>query len=72
MIVHVVGFGKDDPADSKIDPHAHLSMKQNATALTGSGCIFIMGDGDNKTIFATALPDGSNPRYIFTGVNLGR
>jgi hypothetical protein len=27
MIVRVIGFEKDDPTDSKANPHVHLSMK---------------------------------------------
>jgi hypothetical protein len=66
MIVRVIGFGKDDPADSKVDPHGHLSMKQNSMALTSSGRIVIMGDSANKPILATTLPDESSPRKIFS------
>jgi hypothetical protein len=66
MIVRVLGFGKDHPTDSTIDPHAHLSTKQNVTAITGSGRIVIMGDGATKATFATALPDGSYPCKIFS------
>jgi hypothetical protein len=66
MVVRVLGFGKDDPTDSNIDPHAHLSMKQNFMALAGSGRIVIMGDGANNPTFATALPDGSSPPDIFS------
>jgi hypothetical protein len=66
MSVHVLGFGKDDPTNSKIDHHAHLTMKQNATALAGSWRIVTMDDGANKPTFATALPDGSPPRDIFS------
>jgi hypothetical protein len=64
MIVRALGFGKDDPAESKVDPNAHLSMKQNVTALTGSGRIVIMGN--NKPTTGTTLPDGSPPREIFS------
>jgi hypothetical protein len=66
MIVHVLGFGNDDPTDTKIYPHAHLSMKKNVMALTSSGRIVIMGDGANKPTFATALLNGSFPRDIFS------
>jgi hypothetical protein len=66
MIVRVLGFGKDDPAESKVDPNAHLSMKQNVTALTGSGRIVIMGNSANKPTIDTTLPDGSSPREIFS------
>jgi hypothetical protein len=41
-------------------------MKQNGSDLIGSGRIVIMGDVINKSIFATALPDGSSPREIFS------
>jgi hypothetical protein len=66
MIACVIRFGKDYPTDSNIDPYAHLSMKQNVTALTGSGRIVIMGYGANKPIFTAALPDGSSPRVILS------
>jgi hypothetical protein len=66
MIVRVLGFGKDDPAESKIDPHAHLWMKQNITTLTSSGRVVIMGDDTNEPTLVTALPDGSSPREIFS------
>jgi hypothetical protein len=64
MIVRVLGFGKDDPADSKLD--VHLSKRQDVTALAGSGRIAIMGDSANKPTLVTTLPDGSSPREIFS------
>jgi hypothetical protein len=66
MIVHVLRCGEDDPAESKIDLHARLSMKQNVTALTGSGRIVIMGDSANMPTFVATLPDGSSPHDIFS------
>jgi hypothetical protein len=64
MIVRVLGFGKDDPADSKLD--FHLSKRQDVTALTGSGRIVIMGDSANKPTLVTTLTDGSSPWEIFS------
>jgi hypothetical protein len=64
MIARVLGFGKDDPVDSKLD--VHLSKRQDVTVLTGSGRIVIMGDSANKPTLVTPLPDGSSPREIFS------
>jgi hypothetical protein len=60
MIVRVLGFGKDDPADSNVDPNAHISMKQTVTAIAGSGYIINMGDSANNPTTATMLPNGSS------------
>jgi hypothetical protein len=44
IVVRAIGFGKDDPAGSLLNPMGHLNMKQNITALTGSGMISIIGN----------------------------
>jgi hypothetical protein len=66
MIVRVLGFGNDDPADSKVEPHSDLSLKQNVMSLTGSGRIVIMGDSANKHTLAMILPSSSSPREVFS------
>jgi hypothetical protein len=66
IIVRVLGFGKDDPDESKVDPNAHLSMKQNVMALTGSERIVIMGNSASKLTTDTTLPDGYSPREILS------
>jgi hypothetical protein len=66
MIVRVNIFGKDDPADSKLDPNAHLALQQNVTALTGSGRVGVMGDRDKSSTNATTLPGGTTPEEIFS------
>jgi hypothetical protein len=44
MIFRVVGFGKDDPHGSILNPASHLNMRETVTALTGSGIISILGN----------------------------
>jgi hypothetical protein len=44
IVVRAIGFGKDDPAGSLLNPMGCLNMKQNVTALTGSGMILIIGN----------------------------
>jgi hypothetical protein len=64
MIVHVHRFGKDDPTDSKVKANAHFALRHNATALTDSGCVVVMGDRDKSPNNATTLPDGTTPEEI--------
>jgi hypothetical protein len=44
IVVRAIGFGKDDPAGSLLNSMGRLNMKQNVTALTGSGMISIIGN----------------------------
>jgi hypothetical protein len=61
MIIRVHGFGKDDPMDSKVDPNAHLALRQNVPMLTGSGRVVVMGYNDKSSTNATTLTDDMAP-----------
>jgi hypothetical protein len=66
MIVRVHGFGKDDPTKLKMDPKGHLALRQDVTALTGSGRVVVMGENDKTPTNATSLPDGTPPVEVFS------
>jgi hypothetical protein len=59
MIVRDVGFGKDDPLGSILNPMSRLNMKQNVTAFTGSGMISILGNACNVPTRIGTNADGS-------------
>jgi hypothetical protein len=65
IIVRAVGFGKDDPAGSLLIPMNRLDMKQNVTALTGSGMISILGSHSNIPTHTGSNADGSSPIEIY-------
>jgi hypothetical protein len=44
IVVRAIVFDKDDPAGSLLNPMGRLNIKQNVTALTGSGMISIIGN----------------------------
>jgi hypothetical protein len=66
MIIRVHGFGKDDPTESRVDPTSHLSLYQNATALTGYGRIVVLGDHQHKPTAMVSLPDVTAPIVILS------
>jgi hypothetical protein len=47
IIIRAIGFRKDDPASSVLNPMGRLSMKQNVTVLTGSGTMSVIGNANN-------------------------
>jgi hypothetical protein len=44
IVVKALGFGKDDPTGSTLNPMQRLNMKQNVMALTGSGMVTVQGN----------------------------
>jgi hypothetical protein len=61
IIVRAIGFGKDDPAGSLLNPVGRLNMKQNVTALTDSGMISIIGNASYVPTHSGSNADGSPP-----------
>jgi hypothetical protein len=64
-IVRAVGFGKDDLTGSLLIPMNRLNVKQNVTALTGSGMISILGNHINILTHTGSNADGSPPIEIY-------
>jgi hypothetical protein len=65
ILVRAVGFGKDDPHGSLLNPMTRLSMKQNVTALTGSGMISVLGNASNVPTHTGMNADGSPTIEIY-------
>jgi hypothetical protein len=59
IIAKALGFVKDDPTRSILNPMQRLNMKQNVTSLTGSGLITIQGNSHNVPTHAGSNADGS-------------
>jgi hypothetical protein len=57
IVVRAIGFGKDDPAGSLLNPMGRLNMKQNVTALTGSGMISIIGNASYVPTYSGSNAD---------------
>jgi hypothetical protein len=65
VVVRTVGFGKDDPNGSILNPMSRLNMTQNVKALTGSGMISILGNASNATTHTRTNADGSPTVEIY-------
>jgi hypothetical protein len=65
IVVKALGFGKDDPTGSILDPMQRLNMEQNVTALTGSGMITVQGNSQNIPTHTGNNADGSPPIKIY-------
>jgi hypothetical protein len=66
IVVSVIGFGKDDPAGSLLNPMGRLSMKQNITTITGSGMILIIGNASYVLTHSGSNADGSPPIEVYS------
>jgi hypothetical protein len=65
IVVRAVVFSKDDPTRSVLNPMSLLSMKQNVTALTGSGMVSVLGNAKNIPTHTGMNVDGSPPIEIY-------
>jgi hypothetical protein len=59
IVVRAIGFGKDDPVGSLLNPMGSLSMKQNVTARTGSCMISIIGNASYVSTHSGSNVEGS-------------
>jgi hypothetical protein len=65
IVVRAIGFGKDDPSGSLLNPMGRLRTKQNVTTLTGSGMISIIGNVSYVPTHSGSNEDGSSPIELY-------
>jgi hypothetical protein len=65
IIVNILAFGKDDPAEYILKTIQCLNMKHNVMVLTGSGLVSVQGNSHNAPIHTGKNADGSPTIEIY-------